>query len=87
MAPRLNRKAFAQELAASRKQDEALTARARNVCPDCGSTKCAGLMAAFFVSLNSDGDPEGQWIDWQSNTELGPMRMCSECGQEWESDE
>ena len=44
-------------------------------------------MAAFFVALTPAGEPDGQWSDWESNTELGPRRNCGECGHEWESDQ
>jgi DNA-directed RNA polymerase subunit M/transcription elongation factor TFIIS len=57
-----------------------------NVCPACDSTKVAGLMASFFVPLKN-GEPDGDWRDWQSDTELTPQRSCADCGHEWESDE
>lgn len=55
-------------------------------CPECGSTAISGLMAAFYVPLNPDGSPAGDWNDWSGETELGVGRMCSKCEYEWESD-
>jgi len=52
-------------------------------CPKCGSAKIAGLMAAFWVSLASDETMEGQWSDYESATEIGDERLCSECSHEF----
>lgn len=41
-------------------------------------------MAAFWVSLDKNGEPEGQWRDWESNSEITEKRICSTCSHEWE---
>lgn len=58
----------------------------QEACPLCGSHHIGGLMQSFFVPLNADGDPEGDWNDWSSESELGEWRICYECNYEWESD-
>lgn len=55
----------------------------REKCPKCGSTHIAGLMESFWVPLAADGSPDGQWIDWQSETEVGEKRLCYDCEHEW----
>ena len=56
-------------------------------CPSCGSKKIAGLMAAFWVTLDGDGAMAGQWNDYESCTEIGPERMCQECQCEFDEGE
>ena len=60
-----------------------LTPRDPGKCPGCGSAELGGQMAAFWVPLDKDGVPTGEWIDWERETELGPKRCCYECGFEW----
>lgn len=52
-------------------------------CPNCSSTNIAGLMESFWVPLNGDGEPDGDWNDWSSETELSEKRMCYDCGEEF----
>jgi hypothetical protein len=54
------------------------------VCPYCGSSKLGGLMESFWVPLNGDGEPNGDWNDWSGETELGEKRMCYDCEKEFE---
>lgn len=54
------------------------------VCPYCASSNLGGLMESFWVPLNGDGEPDGEWNDWSSETELGEKRMCYDCEQEFE---
>lgn len=75
VSKRVNRKELADQLRQSND----------NNCPQCRSDNIAGLMQSFFVKL-SDGEPAGQWRDWESNSELGPQRSCGDCGHEWEAD-
>lgn len=56
-------------------------------CPNCGSTNIGGLMPAFWVALNADGEPVNNWHDWGSETELGPQRCCFQCNHEWDEGE
>ena len=53
-------------------------------CPKCGSTELLGLFAAFWVKLDSAGEPIGQWRDWQSETEITEKRTCLRCDHEFE---
>jgi hypothetical protein len=54
-------------------------------CPKCGSGDVAGLVAAFWVSLNEDGEPEiPLHKSVESNTELTAQRQCTHCEHEWE---
>ena len=54
-------------------------------CPACGSVSVSGEMLSFMVPLDhKDGTPDGEWNDWESNTELGEKRYCSDCDEEWE---
>lgn len=55
-------------------------------CPKCGSTEVSGLMEAFWVMLDQDDQPEGQWQDWEGCTEIGDKRMCTECEHEFEAE-
>lgn len=56
-------------------------------CPNCGSTHIAGLVAAFWVTLDEDGNLKEALIDAvHGNTEIGPERQCSDCNHEWEED-
>lgn len=55
-------------------------------CPECGSTDLGGLMEAFWVPLNEDGEPKGDWNDWSGETEIGEKRICYGCGIEFEYD-
>lgn len=55
-------------------------------CPKCGSNDIAGLIPSFWVPLCEDGMPEGQWRDWESNTQLSEQRQCSSCFYEWSAD-
>ena len=50
-------------------------------CPLCGNPPTAGLFAAFLVSLDKDGNPVGQWSDYESSTELTYTRYCGDCDQ------
>lgn len=52
-------------------------------CPQCGSTKLSGLMAAFWVSLTPEETLDGQWSDYEGCTEIGEERLCSDCGHEF----
>lgn len=54
-------------------------------CPKCGSHNISGLMAAFWVSLNRDGEMSGQWRDYEESTEIGPERLCKDCGHEFDN--
>lgn len=58
---------------------------AANRCPNCGNTQVSGLMASFFVPLDQDGEPDGDWNDWNGESELTPTRTCHKCDHEWES--
>jgi hypothetical protein len=51
-------------------------------CPQCGSAKVAGLVAAFFVPVNGLQD-----YDWRGASEIGPERICLVCNEEWDADE
>ncbi len=53
-------------------------------CPSCGSTDLSGLMEAFWVPLGEDGEPDGEWVDWESSTEVGDKRLCGRCQTEFE---
>jgi hypothetical protein len=55
-------------------------------CPKCGSRNIAGLIAAFWVRLDKDGQPKDQWRDCESETELTEKRSCGECGHEWDDE-
>lgn len=48
-------------------------------CPACGSANLAGVMSSFLVDLDRDGQPKGQWIDYESSCELSDSRECSDC--------
>lgn len=53
-------------------------------CPKCKKEgNIAGLMSSFWVQLDSDGHPSGQWRDWEDDTELDFARLCGCCGHEW----
>ena len=56
------------------------------MCPVCGSKKIGGLMSSFFVPLNSDGEPDGDWNDWSAESDLSAQRVCYGCEHEWETD-
>lgn len=57
-------------------------------CPNCGeSENIAGMMIGFYVSLDNQGYPKGQWSDYESQSELSDMRSCGDCGHEWEVSE
>lgn len=40
-------------------------------------------MQSFFVPITEDGDMEGEWIDYQSETEIGEERICYDCDHEF----
>lgn len=52
-------------------------------CPECGSAHVGGLMQAFWVPLQDDDSPDGDWNDWNGDSELGAQRMCYDCEHEW----
>lgn len=52
-------------------------------CPKCGSKDVAGLIMSFWVSLDEEGQPKGQWQDWEGNTELSEKRECAKCFHNW----
>lgn len=57
-------------------------------CPKCGSTHIGGLMQAFWVPLLSDGTMKGQFHEYETETELGPDRLCYDCDHQFsEGDE
>lgn len=57
-------------------------------CPRCHRKgTVVGLMAAFWVPLNDDGTPEGQFSDYESDTELTGELMCSHCDYTWNDDD
>lgn len=56
-------------------------------CPRCGSEDVGALMAAFWVPVDGEGDPKLAWGDMESETELGPERLCYVCNHEWSVDE
>jgi len=41
-------------------------------------------MEAFWVPLGEDGEPDGEWVDWESSTEVGDKRLCGRCQTEFE---
>lgn len=53
------------------------------VCPECSSTNISGLMASFWVRLNSSGEPKSEWREFESCTGLEEERMCDDCGYEF----
>ena len=53
-------------------------------CPRCGSSQIGGLMQAFFVPLDTEGDMEGSWGDYSSETEIGIERICYDCEKEFQ---
>lgn len=55
-------------------------------CPECCSRNVAGLMAAFWVTIDEDGALVGQFSDYSDDTEIGPERMCRTCGHEFEAE-
>jgi hypothetical protein len=54
-------------------------------CPKCKSTHLGGLMESFWVPLNADGTPDGDWGDWSGETEVRDKRMCYDCEHEFEA--
>lgn len=54
-------------------------------CPKCKDKRIAGLVAAFWVLMQSNGEPRD--VSWESQSELTPTRMCIECGHKWEDGE
>jgi hypothetical protein len=54
-----------------------------NRCPKCGSTNILGLVAAFWVRVDENGDPVGD-PSWRTESEVTEQRMCGECGEELE---
>jgi len=55
-------------------------------CPNCGSDQIGGLMAAFFVPIDQEGEMIGQWREYQSETAIGTVRLCYGCEHEWDGD-
>lgn len=58
----------------------------REACPKCGAFEISGLMGAFWVQLNEEGEPAKPWSDYASETELGTERLCRECDHTWDND-
>jgi hypothetical protein len=56
-------------------------------CPKCKSEKLGGLMEAFWVPIDNEGEMLGQWSDYSSETEVGDKRICYDCGHEFEIDD
>jgi hypothetical protein len=50
-------------------------------CPECKSSAVYGLVAAFWVRLEKNGDPTDE-TRWESESEVGPERACGKCA--WE---
>jgi len=42
-------------------------------------------MESFWVPLNADGTPDGDWGDWSGETEVRDKRMCYDCEHEFEA--
>jgi len=38
---------------------------------------------SFWVALDEDEEPSGNWRDWEGRTELGNERLCRACGEEF----
>ncbi len=53
-------------------------------CPQCGSAEVSGEMASFYVPLTDEGDMDGEWLDYESCTELTDNRSCQKCGHMWD---
>lgn len=54
-----------------------------HVCPFCGSKDLSGLMGAFWVTLDEDGEVESDWHDQEGSSQLGEERLCQKCEQEF----
>lgn len=52
-------------------------------CPGCGSDRVQGLVAAFWVPINTDPNA----VRWNSESEIGEDRICLECEAEWKDGE
>lgn len=52
-------------------------------CPECDSKNIAGLVAAFWIGLDEDGGADLMDVSLSSETEIGPERMCRDCGHEF----
>jgi hypothetical protein len=51
-------------------------------CPKCKSTDISGLIQAFWIGLDKNGNfIEPRSI--RSEAELGEERLCNKCGHEW----
>ncbi len=57
-------------------------AEVERCCPECGSNQLSGLVAAFYVPLNEDGGPDRR-VSWESESEIGPQRLCRRCQSEF----
>lgn len=56
-------------------------------CPKCSSPNVAGEMGAFWVGLDSERHPQGQWNDYEGSTDLTGKLLCSDCEHEWSEGE
>lgn len=52
-------------------------------CPSCGCSDVSGLMSAFWVTLDEDGNPVKSADVVESDSELTDMRRCASCMAEW----
>lgn len=52
----------------------------------CGSANVVGLVAGFWAELDEHGGMKNDFAHHSSDTELGPERMCLDCGHEWGGD-
>lgn len=53
------------------------------ICPKCGSRELSGLVAAFWARLSPSGWYYYPFGDHESDTEIGPERLCRRCGHEF----
>lgn len=65
-----------------RKAEQMEKRKQENTCPECGSNHVGGLVAAFYVVLNSESGPASD-VTWESESEIGPERLCYDCDHEW----
>ena len=49
--------------------------------------KLGGLMEAFWVPIDKEGEMLGQWSDYSSETEVSEKRLCYDCHHEFEIDD
>lgn len=58
----------------------------RIICPNCNSKKLRGLVLAFWVDLDEEGDADLMSVSLDSESEVGPKRLCIDCNFEFEEE-